>query len=239
MPVSERLRGRPCLEVRATAPPGVDEVGLGSLDRAQQLEALESGSLLHRTGAAGEALLEHLATDLRTVRTLTATKVMSRFCPQPRPRPSPSLPSSCRSRPARSRVLLSSCRQGAGGAGRRAAEPGLRCDGPRDRGQAGCPCGLSGSTTTAQRDSDDEDQANHDLHGQSVLRSDAGTRRSQPTDRCACQTPARMPGATPHHVLQAPSPAATAPTCQRMPLWPHRPSRQGMLIAAGFTGRRA
>ena len=61
----ERLRGRPCLEVRATAPPGVDEVGLGTLDRAQQLEALESGSLLHGTGAAGEALLEHLATALR------------------------------------------------------------------------------------------------------------------------------------------------------------------------------
>src|SRR5699024_667346 len=50
--------GPPVLEILASRPLGVDEVLVASGDGAQQLEALESGSVIDGVLAFGEALLE-------------------------------------------------------------------------------------------------------------------------------------------------------------------------------------
>ncbi len=61
----ERLRGLPGVEVLPGLPAGVDQVLVGALDRAQQLEVLEAGLVLHHPGAVGEPLLEDLAAPTR------------------------------------------------------------------------------------------------------------------------------------------------------------------------------
>ncbi len=118
----------------------------------------------------------------------------------------------CRSTAARNRVLFRGCRRC--GCCHRAAKPGLRCDGPRARCQAGCPCGLSWSTTTAPPEQRRRGPS-QPRSPQPVRPSLRGsTRRSQPTDRYPCRTLARVLGGKPHHVPQGPYLGVTAPTCR-------------------------
>jgi hypothetical protein len=61
----ERLALRPALEVVLAAPAGVDEVAVVAVDRAEQLEALETVGALDEARAPGEATLQLVAHGLR------------------------------------------------------------------------------------------------------------------------------------------------------------------------------
>ena len=61
------------------------------------------------------------------------------------------------------------------------------------------------------RNSDDEDQANHDLHSQSVLRSEAAPGAHSLRTGTPVPDPARLLGATPHHLPQEPHLGVTTP----------------------------
>ena len=91
----------------------------------------------------------------------------------------------CRSRAARNGVLFRGCRRC--GCCRRAAKPGLRCDGPQDRCQAGCPCGLSWSTTTAPPEQRQRGRNPTTISTASPSFAPRQPRRSQPTDRYPCR----------------------------------------------------